>query len=537
MADDIRSNLGDPDNFAGLPWPASPVSSAGEDPDEARLLMGGATAPQTQEQAADRLMRQYGGSSGAAASPVLKPQASAVASPAPAAAPVTSPLRVGASAASSEAPPADWTSDDARQGTGMQLEAGRHLMQTGEAMQPDGSIPRMQQQVASDEAGAPNAQDYKPGFGTRLLRGLKGAALGAAEGGVFGAAAGALDPALVRGGTGYRAPTDAYDIALDANKKKTAADQQGLQNAMGNFKTAQDLRASQQTAFSDAAKAGAGAASGATNAADAVTKAAQLPIDQEKADADAQKALNVSQDGKLKTTQAEIDQRTRFADQQRMPPGANRTRYILTGAIEGAPTRAASEAEDNLNRLVTAFRHDHNGQGPATVGDWQGLIQAARGQQSRTDVSDPKAQAILADSVGRKNAFLMQWERQPDGNWTKHGVLYAGGQTKSPGDMMTGEQMRAKLDQFRVDSNTKLAALGVKMDDQGQVVPTTTSTPASASRGPAAPASASHPAPGTASTAQRVKVRIPDGKGGWRNATVPASNLDAAMARGARKAE
>ncbi|HET9785136.1 MAG TPA: hypothetical protein VFP94_09305, partial [Terriglobales bacterium] len=384
MADDIRSNLGDPDNFAGLPWPASPVSSSGQDPDEVRLLMGGVTAPETQAQASDRLLRQYGGGSSTAPSAVLKPQTSAVATPAPAApAPPTN--APAASVTSSQAPPANWTSDDAQQGTGMQLEAGRHLMQAGEAMQPDASIPRLQQQVASDAAAAPNPQNYKPGFGTRLLRGLKGVGLGAAEGGIFGAAAGALDPALVRGGTGYSAPTDAYDIALNANKRQTAADQQSLQNALDNFKQAQALRTGQETAYGDAAKAGAGAATGATNAANAATKEAELPIDKEKADADAQKALNLSEDGKLKTTQAQIDQRTRLADQMRMPPGFNRTRYILTGEIQAAATRAASEAEINLNRLVGAFRHDHNGQGPATVADWQGLIQAARGGQPRAD--------------------------------------------------------------------------------------------------------------------------------------------------------
>lgn len=485
MADDLRSNLGDIDQFNGLPWPASPVTASGQDPDEVRLLMGGVAAPETQQQASDAVLRSIGAGAPARPSAIVKPSTSAVASPAPASPPTAAgPATVGSTGAaggpatlpsvtSNEAQPKNWTSDNAQQGMSQELEAGRRLMEVGSAMQQDPGIAKLEGQVESDAAAAPNPQNYKPGFGTRLLRGLKAVGLGLAEGGLRGALAGGIDPGLVRGGTPYSAPTDAYDIALNANKRQTAQDQLKLSDALTNFKQAQDLRTGQEKAYTDAGNMGKGAATGATDQMNAQTRAAQVPIDQEKADADRQKAFDLSPQGKLKATQAEIEQRTKFAEQMGMPQGIGRIRYILTGQIQ-APHQATAE-EMNVAHVVEAFRRAHNGQGPQTVADWQGVLDAARGGRGTrgAGMSDPdaRASAIVADSVGKKNEFLSGYERQPDGYWVKRGVAYmGGGRQDHAGDVLSGEQMRSRVDQYRLDANKQLAPLGYRMDDQGNMV-------------------------------------------------------------------
>lgn len=60
----------------------------------------------------------------------------------------------------------------------------------------------------------PGQTNYRPGVGSRVLRGLEGAARGIAEGGVVGGAAGAIDPRAV-GGAGYRDPN--ADFTRDTN--------------------------------------------------------------------------------------------------------------------------------------------------------------------------------------------------------------------------------------------------------------------------------------------------------------------------------
>ncbi len=525
----ISSNLGDPDNFEGLPYAGSPVTAAGLDPDEVRMMMAGGGG-------ADQLTQRIQAAQQRTPPLQMKPDTTAMPTPAPA-----SPYQgagrqtVGVTGApggvaSAPAPrmpapetqPAGWTSDTAQQGAGMQLQAGEKLLDTARAMQADPEIPRLQEQVVADQAATPNPRDYKPGWGTRILRGLKGAALGAATGGIFGAAAGALDPALVRGGTAYGAPTDAYDTALDANRRQTEQDQQRLADAAANFKQAQDMRVAQETALKDASAAGKGAGETATGLSTANTKAAEVPIDQQKADAETQKAFNVSAEGKVQATQAEIDQRTKFADQAGMPQGFRRWRYILTGQMQEQAQRAPSPEETNLNTLVAAFRGEHGGQGPKTVADWQGLIQAARGTEPRAGGGGEKADAIVSKAVADKDAFLSQWERQKDGYWTKRGTMYAGGGlAKNPADVMTGQQMQARLDKFRTDANVRLAPLGVTMDQGGNVV--------------------------SAAAAQAPPVQPGDGQAGRVNATSapasgqrvnqPAPAAAAAAAQGARQGQ
>jgi len=262
MAGDWNT-LGDPSQFQGLPFPASPITASGEDPDEVR----------------ERLAAQAQMGNGHAGSVVPGT---------PTATPVQ---QVQPKLPNVESP--GFNADTARQSMTGQLASGRDLTRTADQMQPDPQIAELEQKKMQDEAATPNAANYKPGFGTRLLRGLKGAGLGLAEGGIFGMGVGAIDPGLVRGGTSYGDPTDAYDAALNKNKQLVAQDTESLSNAQANFKQAQELREKQLGGYKDSGEAFRGAGTTATTQEENETKGAQLPIDQEKADTERDKANNV----------------------------------------------------------------------------------------------------------------------------------------------------------------------------------------------------------------------------------------------------
>jgi hypothetical protein len=367
--------------------------------------------------------------------------------------------------------------------------AGDKLMSTGNAMVDDPRVTALEQQKLKDEGAAPNPGDYKPGFGTRLLRGLKGFGLGAAEGGIFGAAAGAIDPALVKGGTAYGAPTDAYDVALAKNKQQVASDASQLETASADFKRAQDLRTAQEKAFEEGGQAFGRTVTGATGQQDANTKVAQLPIDKEKADAELQKAKNEDPATKLNLTQEQVNARTRFADAQRIPQGALRTRYILTGEIQ--PGREATADEIAVNRIAQTFTKEH-GTPPKTVADWQGIYAAAKGG---TAANNPAAQD---KNLGRAASLAERYVKE------------LSDQKKSPTYiLMTAPEKAAfddKLDQATQEYQTYQREL-VEASAPGAGA----GTPA------AAPAAAPPPSPGQPNNAQAtIRMYVPQPGGGRR---------------------
>lgn len=407
-------SLGDPDVFKGMPYPISPVTSSGQDPDEVRALMGINPAPSQQDLAA-RMRYEAAGAGGVTAGNVMAPARSVVSEGVPAAAAPSAPAGAGTPESGTQ-PDANWLTEDARQGLSGQLQAGQRLMDTGGGMVQDPKVAEAEQKTQADLAAAPNPQDYRPGFGTRVLRGLKGVGEGLAEGGLRGALLGGIDPGLVRGGTSYGAPTDAYDIALAANKRQTAVDQSNLADALNNFKTAQDLRAKQAATYNQAATAFGNAGKTSADVQNAQSRAAQLPIDQQKADAETQKAFDLSPEGKLKATQAQVDQRTQFANQMGMPSGVARTRYILTGEI-GEPRQASAE-EVEVNRVLQTFVREHGGKGPQTVADWQTIVAAARGGAPKADT---QAQTNLRTAARVASERVKTLEN----NASRYGMLWS----------------------------------------------------------------------------------------------------------------
>lgn len=379
------SNLGSPEAYEGLPLPGSPVTSSGEDPDELRERL----AAQAAQQQAAAARVNPGARPGEPPDPVLKVRPAAPAPAAPSAVAAgqlggagRQPSPAAPSPAMAPTPagtmePAGYNADVARQAMSGQLEAGKRLNAIADQTQVDPQIAALQQKELADQAAAPNPQaaEYRPGFGTRVLRGLRATGMGLAEHGIFGAGLGALDPAAV-GATAYGAPNDAYDVAAAKSKAMQGQDAEQLANAQSNFKLAQDLRAAQEKATQEGGEAYKGAGSTATGQEGEEEKLQHLPIDQENADTEKLKASYADPDNKLKVSQAEVDQRTKTADSMHMT-GYLRNRYILTGEIQ--PAREATAEEVAVNRLTQAFRAEHGGQSPKTVADWQGIYAAAKG--------------------------------------------------------------------------------------------------------------------------------------------------------------
>lgn len=490
MAEPNWLGLGDPEALEGLPLPASPVTASGQDPDEVREQM-----------MAQKALRMGNSSLAGGVSPLNLPAAPAAAP----AGPVSTPA--------SNVEPPGFNADVARQSMSGQLEAGRRLAATGDQMTADPNIARLEQARMADEAAAPNASDYKPGFGTRLLRGLKGAALGLAEGGVFGMGAGALDPALVRGGTAYGAPTDAYDTALAANKQKVAADTESLANAQSNFKTAQELRAAQEKADQESGEAFKGAGSTATGQEGEERQTAELPIRQEEAEINKQKVFNEGPEGKLKITQGEIDQRTKLADQQRMPPGFMRTRYILTGEMQ--PGREPTADEIAVNRILGTWTKTHGGQGPQTVQDWQSIYSAAKGG---TGAGGGQADKNLRELASLSEKHLKTLEDQK----------------KAKGYVLLDDKEKAALDQQITDAQQTYDGYRQQL-----APPAATAVPAPVAAPGAPPAvrGGGNPPPPPPAPGDMVRMKLPPGPDGRvRYARIPKANVASAKKLGAVEA-
>jgi hypothetical protein len=498
-----RMDLDDPELFNGLPLPASPVTSGGEDPDEVRLNM---LSPDSKlrGQIENGMRRVPPGASVMAAIPGTE-QPSKPPSQVVAGAP-TAPLPPAAK-------PASPYEDAARQGLTGGLSAANRLMTTGDSMQDDPQIKQLQSQVQADESGMPNAKakEYRPGFGTRLLRGLKAAGIGAIAGGIPGLAAGALDPTLV-GQRAYGAPNDSYEAALDASKRKTATDTESLTNAMANFKRQQDLRNDQSKTYNQAGEGFGKVTTGAVEQEGIPIRQQQADTETARAQTEAEKVFNESPEGKLQITQGQLDERTRRADSLKMPPGFMRTRFILTGEMQ--PGREATADELAVNRILQTYRQSHNGQGPATVNDWQDIYAAAKGG---TRAAGGQESGNLRTAARIASARVKELQASKD----KYGL------------MDTPEEAKTRADELQ-QAKDDLAGL------QAQLAAGTESPAPSAGTSVPAQQPAAQPkggaAQGGAPKMVRMRVPVPGQPGQFRFANFPEGSVSQAKALGAVEA-
>jgi hypothetical protein len=410
MAGDWNPGLDDPNAMEGMPPMASPLTANGEDPDEAALRYF--NAAQRPSAAIDPVRAATGMMEKASASPSAQAAGSAGgagAAPAPAAATPATPAMN----------PQEPYSQMSRDALVRAYDVGGQQEQAANVADPySAKIDQEQQQKLTDEAATPNAADYKPSFGQRVLRGLKSAAVGAVTGGVPGLLTGAIEPGDIRGGTAYGAPTDAYDTAVQAQQKKVAGDTEQIGNMTGSFNRWKDLQTARQKGLADADTSFKNVASDASGAENAETNAAKVPIEQQQADTAATTAKNNSPDAKLQLSQQQLDQRTTFADRMRMPPGMNRTRYILTGEI---PTPHEASAEEiALGQADAAFTRE-NGHPPQTLADFQKVMTAVKGGEGRGGSSQQDAnlrRASINAGNNLKNLQALKKTQQLLSQWT-----------------------------------------------------------------------------------------------------------------------
>lgn len=422
MADiDYTRGLTDPDALAGLPPMASPLTASGEDPDLARLriLRGAGGAVAAAPAGAARSNTPMGPVS-APAQPAADPMGNVGAEMARAvgaAPPAPRPTGGPGGPVGSTTPPPSGTVDPKLEALGVgalgsESDVAAKQVQTAEQLGTvDPAIAQLTAQREKDTQAAPNPADYKPGFGTRVWRGLRSGLLGIAAGGLPGAVIGALDPGYF--GKSYGAPTDAYDMAVEANKRQVAQDAQELADAQALFTAKQNALKLQQAGLEQGGQTYGRVGSGVTANENASTDAAKLPILREQADAQLQNAQNNSPAGRAALSNTEFQQRQQQADRMGLR-GENRTLYVLNGRV---PDPRQATAEEVATAQATRIFTEEHGHAPQTLAEYQEVQQAARGGASGGggDANLRTAAKIAADQVKAmeaskaKLALLGQW--------------------------------------------------------------------------------------------------------------------------------
>lgn len=307
---------------------------------------------------------------------------------------------------------------------------------------------------------------YKPSAWNRIERGI--AAFGA------GGLPAVLDPARA-GATPYGAPNKDYQEDEATRQGQLAADQQRKTDAMNRFKTLTDQ-------VTGRAKNIESVQPGYKDAGTIANDAQKQQTDTAK---EAREAQENSPEGKAaaKTaiSQAEFDQLNRQADRifGSGRGGMQRSLYLANNGKIPDPRQASAE-EIARGQAMNVFRRQ-NGRGPQTMDEINQVNSAAAGRLrgSEGNDDDTAVGAIIADQTGKKNEFVSQFVRQPDGSYLRKGVTNPFNAGKD--DKLSGEEFNAKVDQFRLDANKQLEKHGAQMDATGQIV----------HRGPGAPQSTS----------------------------------------------
>lgn len=409
MAEPYASNIQDPDAWEGMPAPAS----AG-DPDE--QMLKAARAGQDQSRAAATAPQFFPASQRAAAAPVTVTE--------------TDPAKLGL------------------MGLQREMGAGDETMSNAREMKDDPDFVDEQNKKLEIEQSMHDLQshakdpEYKVGFGTRLLRGLRGVGVGLETGGLGGAIHGAFNPDAIKGGKAYGAPNDAYDTAMGKYTQAMETNEEQAGNTAANFKRVQDLRVAR----------GKGLNEGAETYGRTVTGGADLA---KLEDPEGKNALAVQ-------TQT---RRLNFANADPIlsKPGYTRSRYLATGEVQ--PAREGTFEEQEYNRQVGQWQRANPNQ-KMTPEIEQQIYSSVRkpGEAGGNDAVG----AIVADATGKKQEFINNYDRQPDGTY-----LHKGAQKYEPhkeGDILDAATFAGRVDQFRLDANKQLVKHGAQIGADGQVV-------------------------------------------------------------------
>lgn len=243
---------------------------------------------------------------------------------------------------------------------------------------------------AADKAQSFNDASYRPSIGERIWRGVRGGLTGLAN--KKGLIPGILSPGSV-GATPYGAPNDAGQAEQGKLMEAQRTTGRTYDEALENWKRAQEARKEGLGATKDAATAYGGAAG----------HAAGLMTSENKSESENEKSA-----AKLKLSQDEFDQRSKRLqtdpELSKLSP-INRALYLANGKIPDPqrPTEGELTAQE-IARGMVIFKNQHGGKGPQSLEEFNSVISAAKGELGR---GDTKADAIAAGNL-RTAARLTQ---------------------------------------------------------------------------------------------------------------------------------
>ncbi len=250
-------------DLAGISRSTDPLARAGYDLDQARtdpelrrIIMGQAASPYGLQPAAAAQPMGAAASSapvgrasnpGSAAARTVQPPTSK----APTA---DNPIAASPGASTNGSQPENQLDVIGREALEKGLSLGDMAGQSSEALSKEaGQFGHEESQLTQQEAkdalptpyydpqtGKPleSASQYKPTMLQRIGRGFENTLTGLREGGVFGAAEGAANPASIRSGVAYNAPNRAYQVAEMERQARLANDKAQIANLRQNFGTA-----------------------------------------------------------------------------------------------------------------------------------------------------------------------------------------------------------------------------------------------------------------------------------------------------------
>lgn len=261
---------------------------------------------------------------------------------------------------------------------------------------------------AADKAQSFNDASYRPSIGERIWRGVRGGLTGLAN--KKGLIPGILSPGSV-GATPYGAPNDAGQAEQGKLMEAERTTGRTYDEALENWKRAQEARKEGLGATKDAATAYGGAAG----------HAAGLMTSENKSESENEKSA-----AKLKLSQDEFDQRSKRLqtdpELSKLSP-INRALYLANGKIPDPqrPTEGELTAQE-IARGMVIFKNQHGGKGPQSLEEFNSVISAAKGElgkggktgasvQQERLIADKKNSAIekatrdFAGAIGDKEAL------------------------------------------------------------------------------------------------------------------------------------
>lgn len=438
----------------------SPLAHAGIDPDEAL-----ASGVHPEALLAARRAQAMRDPTAPTIAPTAAPRAVPAAAPKPApalsagmgAASPVSPARSNASRTvpASVSPSGNTDYYNSGMSGALATAARERQMAEGYGSQPDATqtIAPLEQERSKLAAPTPlygpdgkMLQQYRPGIGRRILRGVGAFAIGGVPA--------ALDPQAFHLSP-YGAPNARYGTAeenreaqLNAVGQQIKDDEATTKDDTDRMKAIMGGMTSADTGFGNVVKGANDQQKNQIDQQNANTKQVTAQENSPQGKADAAAAVN----------QKILQQRTLQANSQKLT-GRDRAYYILTGKLP--PPHYASAQEIADNNALQAFRREH-GRYPNSLDEVQEVYRAAKGGNALGNVDQSAVDAIVANATQQKQNWADGYKRNSDGTGSY--------ENRKTGKSITAQQFADKIDSFRTGANQHLARYGYQIDNSGNVI-------------------------------------------------------------------